>query len=114
MDPFVRRLIQRLNDPSSPLTRNRHFHTFDTPEGRLALRTSRRLKALRKDILRCQQAGELPQVEFQVDVEGQHRVELRFEGIKGRRSSLLRQAEYELLRELDGMAELLGPAKPKR
>ena len=48
MDPFVQRLILRLHHPSQPLSRNRHFATFDTPEGRAALRISRRLKSLQK------------------------------------------------------------------
>ena len=41
MDPFVRRLVERLQDPEQPLSRNRHFHTFDSPEGRTALRVFR-------------------------------------------------------------------------
>ena len=57
MDPFVRRLVQRLHDPKRPLSRNRHFHTFATPEGQRALRTSRRLRSLQRDILACQASG---------------------------------------------------------
>src|SRR5438045_1366398 len=36
MDPFVRRLVQRMSDPKRPLSRNKHFHTFESPEGRAA------------------------------------------------------------------------------
>jgi len=108
MDPFVRRLVERLNDPSRPLTRNRHFHTFETPEGQLALRVSRRLKTLRRDILACDAEGKAPIVRFHADGEGQHRVELRFDSIQGKRTSMLRQSEYELLTELPGVREALS------
>lgn len=110
MDPFVRRLIERLHDPSRPLSRNRHFHTFETPEGRAALRTSRRLKSLQRDILAC--AGEGGRARFvrtPVD-EGGFRVELSLERIQGRRVSMLAEAEFELLTQLPGVADALHPA----
>lgn len=108
MDPFVRRLVERLNDPSQPLTRNRHFHAFETPEGRRALKTSRRLKSLQRDILACVQEGERPTVERRVDAEGEVEVELRFGAIKGKRISRLLGAEFELLCALPGVAEALA------
>ena len=46
MDAFVRRLVERLLEPSEPLSRNRHFHTFETPEGRRALKLARRLRGI--------------------------------------------------------------------
>ena len=57
MDPFVRKLVLRLFDEGAPLSRNRHFHTFDSPEGKQAMRISRRLRALQLDIAKCKQAG---------------------------------------------------------
>ena len=60
MDPFVRRLVERLNDPARPLSRNRHFHTFDNPDGQQALRIARRLHALRQDIEKCLREGGRP------------------------------------------------------
>lgn len=110
MDPFVQRLIQRLHHPSRPLSRNRHFATFDTPEGRTALRTSRRLRSLQKDILQCH--GEGGQVCFArqegaMGQEGEHRIELTLQRLRGRRVSVLEAAEFELLLELPGIREAL-------
>lgn len=108
MDAFVRRLIERLHDPSRPLSRNRHFHTFDSPEGRRALATSRRLKSLQRDILACAKEGQRPTVERRTDDAGELEIQLRFDAIQGKRSSRLRGAEFELLRALPGVVEALG------
>jgi hypothetical protein len=110
MDPYVRRLIQRLHEPDSPLSRNRHFHTFDNPEGRSALKTSRRLKALQKDILACLAEGRTARFTRHADAEGNYRVELTLDRIRGRRMSMLEPAEFELLNELPGVREALEPA----
>ncbi|MFL5319791.1 MAG: hypothetical protein ACJ790_09050 [Myxococcaceae bacterium] len=111
MDPFVRRLIERLHDPSRPLTRNRHFHTFETPEGKAALRTSRRLRSLQKDILAC--AGEGGRARFvrTEQKEGGFKVELSLDSIQGKRTSLLQDAEFELLNELPGVRDALEEAR---
>jgi len=117
MDPFVQRLIRRLHHPSQPLTRNRHFATFDTPEGRAALRISRRLKSLQKDILQCHGEGgdarfarqEGPPAGGQ---EGEHRIELTLQRVRGRRVSMLAADEFELLRELPGVADALREEPP--
>ncbi|HYV46357.1 MAG TPA: hypothetical protein VFA20_15920 [Myxococcaceae bacterium] len=119
MDPFVQRLIRRLHHPSQPLSRNRHFATFDTPEGRAALRISRRLRSLQKDILQCH--GEGGEVRFARQEpplaggkEGEHRIELTLQRLRGRRVSMLAADEFELLRELPGIAGALReePAAP--
>jgi hypothetical protein len=107
MDPFVRRLVERLHDPSRPLSRNRHFHTFDTPEGRSALKVSRRLKSLQRDILALKEEGRRARILRHVDTEGGHRIELQFERIHGRRTSHLQAAEFELLAQLPGVREAL-------
>lgn len=108
MDPFVRRLVQRLNDPSQPLSRNRHFHTFETPEGRAALRTSRRLRSLQRDILSCHREGGLARFSQSPDAEGTLRVELSLERVKGRRIAVLPLAEWELLTEMAGVRDALA------
>ncbi len=110
MDPFIRRLIQRLQDPAQPLSRNRHFHTFDNPDGRYALRIARRLKALQKDILACHQEGSPARCLRHFDEEGTCRIELRLERIKGSRISMLKHAEFELLTELPGVKDALQAA----
>ena len=107
MDPFVRRLIQRLHDPSQPLSRNRHFHTFETPEGRRALRTSRRLKALQREILACQAQGGAIRVQ-RGERDGESRIELWFHWLRGHSVCRLADAELELLSELPGVREALA------
>ncbi len=113
MDPFVRRLIQRLHHPNQPLSRNRHFHTFDTPEGRLALKTSRRLKSLQNDLVACAREGKQASVRRVEQDRELPRVELRIERTSGSRVALLHESEFELLCELPGLAELLAQAKAR-
>lgn len=107
MDPFVRRLVERLHDPTRPLSRNRHFHTFDTPEGRSAMKVSRRLKSLQRDIMACLKEGSRARFSRQVGPDGQTRIELQMLRIQGRRVSLLQDAEFELLAQLPGVTEAL-------
>jgi hypothetical protein len=107
MDAFVRKLIQRLHDPAAPLSRNRHFHTFQTPEGKRALRTSRRLRSLQRDIMACLQEGR-PATVTQSAGEGEElRIELVLERVRGRRIALLEADEFELLAQLPGVRESL-------
>ena len=107
MDPFVRRLVERLHDPSKPLSRNRHFHTFDTPEGRTALKVFRRLRSLQKDILACQAEGRRARISRHATPEGEYRIELLMERLSGRRVSMLQAAEFELLAALPGVRDAL-------
>ena len=107
MDPFVRRLVERLHDPSKPLSRNRHFHTFDTPEGRLALKVFRRLRSLRNDILACQAEGRRARISRQLSPAGDYRIELLMDRLSGRRVSMLQAAEFELLAALPGVRDAL-------
>ncbi|MFB1482563.1 hypothetical protein [Corallococcus sp. RDP092CA] len=107
MDPFVRRLVERLHDPSRPLSRNRHFHTFDTPEGRMALKVFRRLRSLQQDILACHKEGRRARICRQLNPDGDHRIELWMERVAGRRVSMLQPAEYELLARLPGVRDAL-------
>ncbi len=111
MDPFVRRLIQRLHHPNQPLSRNRHFHTFDTPEGRLALKTSRRLKSLQNDLVACAREGKKASLRRMEEDPNAPRVELRIERTNGSRVALLHESEFELLCELPGLAEILAQVK---
>lgn len=108
MDPFVRRLVERLFDPSSGLSRNKHFHTFDNEEGRAAWKVTKRLKALASDIEACHRDGGRPRVERSTSSRGEVRVELHLERLKTRRSTRLDEAEYELLLILPGVKQALG------
>ena len=51
MRAYVRQLVAHLLDPETPLSRNRHFDALDDEAGRLALRISRRLRALERALL---------------------------------------------------------------
>jgi len=109
MDPFVRKLVERLHAPGTPLSRNRHFHTFETPEGRAALRTSRRLRSLARDILTCHaEGGRVGCSPASAEDAGEVKVQLTLEQLSGKRTSLLSRDELELLRVLPGVASALG------
>jgi hypothetical protein len=107
MDLFVRRLVERMHDPGAPLSRNRHFHVFDSPEGRVALRLSRRLKALQADLLAAQHEGTAPTATFS-KAEGVVKVEIRFTHLRSLRLTTLSEAEFELLCLLPGVKGALG------
>ena len=105
MDPFVRRLVERLHDPRAQLSRNRHFHAFENPQGRAALKISKRLKALQADIARCQAEGSHPVARTRLDAEGNVRMEIELKRLHARRVTQLEQAEFELLCALPGVKE---------
>lgn len=115
MDAFLRRLVQRLNDPDTPLTRNRHFHTFETPEGKRALRISKRLRVLQREILDCSANGYQPTFSPLTSAVGsattpaanEFRIELKLEHLRGIRTSLLTMDEFQLLTELPGVKEAI-------
>jgi hypothetical protein len=73
------------------------------------LATSRRLKSLQRDLLRCAAQGHPAKVEQLSGAEGEVEVRLEFEAVRGKRSTRLRGAEFELLRALPGVREALGP-----
>ncbi len=107
MDPFVRRLVERLFDPSSGLSRNRHFHTFDNDEGRAAWKITKRLRALATDIDACHKDGGRPSISRSTSARGEVRVELHLERLKTKRSTRLEEAEFELLLKLPGVKDAL-------
>lgn len=96
----------RLFDEGTPLSRNRHFQTFETPEGKSAMKLSKRLRALQKDITVCKDAGGVPRVTRSGD-EGSVKVEIALEHLKSKRLTTLDEAEFELLRMLPGMRAAL-------
>lgn len=96
MDPFVRQLVVRLLDPAAPLSRNRHFHTFEDELGRQALKVTKRLKALEHELAQLDARGGRPAVAY-TEEAGRLRVELRLEHLSLKRTTLLEPAEFELL-----------------
>jgi hypothetical protein len=112
MDPFVRKLVERLCDPAAGLSRNRHFHTFDNEEGRAALKITKRLKALASDIDGCRRAGGTIEVSRSGGHRGGARVEVQLTQVRSRRTTRLEPAEYDLLLALPGVREALEAARP--
>jgi hypothetical protein len=99
MDPFVRRLVQRMSDPKRPLSRNKHFHTFESPEGRAAMKIFRRLTALKRDMSDCEKSGGQCSV-HKHEADGKVRVEITLERLRSRRTVTLEPVELELLEAL--------------
>ena len=73
----------------------------------MALKVYRRLKSIHQDILACLREGRRARLFRHVNAEGEHRIELHFERIAGRRVSHLKAAELELLAQLPGVREAL-------
>ncbi len=91
-----------MHEPGAPLSRNKHFHTFDNALGREALAVSKRLKALSAALA---SATGTPAVR---KVDGKKvKVEIEFGGVRARRTTVLDEGEFELLCELPGMREIL-------
>jgi hypothetical protein len=115
VDPFVRHLVARMHEPGAPLSRNKHFHTFDNALGREALAVSKRLKALSVSL---SQATSTPVVRRLASAnpekptkneknEKNVQVEIQFGGLRAKRTTVLDEAEFELLCDLPGMREIL-------
>jgi hypothetical protein len=108
MDPFIHRLVERLLDRSTPMSRNRHFHTFETAEGKRALRISRRLQALARDVAKCRAEGGQPRVTRREGAQGEVKVEVHLERLKSSRVTTLEPEEFDLLCGLAGVRAALA------
>ncbi len=97
MEDFVERVVRRLRDGSG-LSRNRHFLTFASPEGRKALRIHRHLRSVERDLARA--------VRAEVD-RGGERVRIDIRTGAGSRSAWLTQAEFRLLCESEAVRAVL-------
>ncbi len=110
---FVRRLVERLLHDDAPLTRNRHFHSLDNPEGREALLVARRLRSLAGDLRREGASGS-------VHADGADLiVAVEAPAIRSRRTVRLSVEEFEVLQALPGLRERLPttaaePTVPRR
>lgn len=100
MHAFVYRLVERMTGEGPPLSRNRHFHTFLTPEGREALRIARHLRSVARDIAA---SAARPVVARE---EGRIRVEIPVPA--GIRTAWLEKDEYRLLSRMPAVRETLG------
>ncbi len=52
MEDFVEKVVRRLREEPG-FSRNRHYATFSSPEGRRALRIHRRLRSIERDLMRA-------------------------------------------------------------
>jgi hypothetical protein len=97
---FVERVVLRLRDDSG-FSRNRHFATFASPEGRRALRIHRHFRSIERDL----RDG------FEASVgRDAERVRITLVGKRGRRTSWLTPGEFRLLCAASPLArEALAP-----
>lgn len=102
------RIVRRLRDPDQPLSRNRHFATFDAPEGRRALHIHRQLRSLEDDILSQGDPGRLRVIA----PEGATRVriEVGLPRTRASRTAFLTREELDLLLESPRVGELVRRA----
>ena len=114
MDAFVRRLVERLLTKGRPLSRNRHFHTFDTPEGRVALRIARRLRALHRSTVRCAAEDGVVELDTAREAGKSELHELVLTTRVGTHRAFLAPAELELLHALPGFTDALSRSGVRR
>lgn len=95
MQAFVYRLVERLVDDGPPLSRNRHFHTFDSPEGKQALRIARRLRSVARDLHEATAPYHLQEEE-----RGARRIRLEIPLHTGTRTTWLTDKEWRLLQRM--------------
>jgi hypothetical protein len=109
VDSFVRQLVLRLFDSGKPLSRNRHFHTFDTPEGKRALKLFKRLRAVSADIKQCHREGGQSSVRLTREQSGHLVLEMRLSQLRGVRFTRLDDDEFRLLCQVTDVRQLLSP-----
>lgn len=110
MNDYILRLVSRLSQDERPLSRNRHFHTFENPDGKKALRISRHLRALAHDIIEQARRGEPLRVSC-VTEDSTMRVQLEFVRLKARRTAYLSPAEFKLLLQSAPVREAISTAR---
>jgi hypothetical protein len=100
---FVERVVLRLRAEPG-FSRNRHYATFSSPEGRRALRIHRHLRSIERDL----EAGGRLTV-----VREDGRVRLSIAGRHATRTAWLTEAEFRLLRTASPLARAaMGPSGP--
>jgi hypothetical protein len=100
MADFVERVVMRLRQENG-FSRNRHFLTLSSPEGRKALRIHRHLRSIERDL----SGGCAAQVEHGVE-----RICLTLTSKNGRRVAYLTLAEFRLLCTSPVVRAALGEA----
>ncbi|HCF58685.1 MAG TPA: hypothetical protein DFS52_11920 [Myxococcales bacterium] len=111
MKGYVQRLVALLCDSEVRLSRNRHFSTFDNPDGRRALRISRELRSLARDIVAQAEAGNPVRIERVEENGALVRVLVDIAQLKARRTAFLSPEEFEILLSDENVREALERAK---
>ncbi len=97
MRDFVERVVLRLRAEKG-FSRNRHFATLSSPEGRRAIRIHRHLRSIERDLASGSSAS------VGRDAE---RVRITIEGKLGRRVAWLSPSEFRLFRAASPLARAL-------
>jgi hypothetical protein len=97
---FVERVVLRLRAESG-FSRNRHYATLSSPEGRRALCIHRHLRSIERDLALGSTAA------VGRDAE---RVRITIEGKRGRRTAWLSADEFRLFRSASALARALPEA----
>lgn len=114
MRGFTKRLVELLvlDDRSEKggqtLTRNRHFSTFETAEGRRALKISRHLRSVERDLIAQIEQGNAPRITCKRNGKEIVSVEVEYRAVKGRRTAYLTRDEFEILLRNEMLSGLLG------
>jgi hypothetical protein len=87
MEEFVERVVRRLREEPG-FSRNRHFLTFSSPEGKRALRIHRHLRSIERDL----SGGSSARVERAAD-----RVCITLRSKRATRTAWLTHDEYRIL-----------------
>jgi len=111
MQDYLKRLVVWINEGGQTLSRNRHFHTFATPLGRKALKLSRQLRSLGRDILTQTELGGTLRIEH-LGAPSSLRIAVHLERLKTRRTVYLSPAEWELLLRDERVRALVEKAAP--
>ena len=106
MREFLYRLVERLHDEARPLSRNKHFHSFEPGETRRALRIDRHLRDLERHLAALMEHGERPRVRALKD--GGIQLVLRHPTLSVVRTATLTPEEARLLAEHPAGAWALG------
>ena len=107
MRAFRLKLVEQLLEAPGALSRNRHFDTFADADGKSALRLSRYLRALERDILAQHERGEAIAMEA-AERHGEPAVRIELTRPRGKQLAYLSRDELQLLLQRPGVREALG------
>lgn len=107
MRRFRLQLVEQLVARPGTLSRNRHYETFASPDGRAALRACRHLRGLERDLLLHARAGHFARVE-EIAGNGERGVRITLLHLRGQRVAYLSRGEYEVLLRRPGVRAAVG------